>query len=66
MKNKIYQTDDIKAGFKFRYADGDLWHVVALFRDGKDMVVIKSWAKYKRYWVYKVCSMWNLLDWLNR
>ena len=67
MKNKEYTKEDIKVTFKFHYSDKDLWHVVSLFTDnGEDMVVIKSWAKYKRYWVYKVDSVEFILDWLNR
>jgi len=45
----------IKVGFKFHYYDRDLWHVVNLFKDNdRDYAVIKSWAKYKQRWLYKV------------
>lgn len=46
---------EIKVGEKFYYYDRDLWHIVNIFQDGDDtMVVIKSWAKYKNRWCYKV------------
>ena len=68
MKNEIkeYTKDDIKVGFKFHYWDKDLWHVVSLFKDnGDDMVVIKSWAKYKQRWCYKVDYVCLLVEYLN-
>lgn len=48
---------DVKTGFKFRGLDRDLWHVVGTLPDGDStVVVVKSWAKYKRRWCYEVYS----------
>lgn len=52
---KKSKRPEIKVGEKFHYYDRDLWHIVNVFQDGEDtMVVIKSWAKYKNRWCYKV------------
>lgn len=46
---------EIKVGAKFHWWDRDLWHIVNIFQDGDDtMVVLKSWAKYRKHWCYKV------------
>ena len=46
---------EIKVGAKFHWWDRDLWHIINIFEDGEyTMVVLKSWAKYKNRWVYKV------------
>lgn len=46
---------EIKIGSKFHWWDRDLWHIVNIFYDGDyEMIVLKSWAKYKNRWVYEV------------
>ncbi len=51
---KKFKVPEIKVGEKFHYYDRDLWHIVNIFQDGEDtMVVIKSWV-YKNRWCYKV------------
>ncbi len=46
---------EIKVGQKFRWYDRDLWHIIAIINDnGEDLIILKSWAKYKSRWVYKV------------
>ena len=46
---------EIKSGQKFRWYDRDLWYIVDLLKDGdQELVVLKSWARNKSYWVYKV------------
>lgn len=63
--NKKYETldDFIKVypiGKKFHYIDHDLWHIVTYFKDSDNhFVVIKSWAKYKQKWVYKVENLFT-------
>ena len=48
---------EIKVGAKFLWWDRDLWHIINIFEDnGEEMVVLKSWAKYKQRWVYQVES----------
>jgi len=62
-KNK---RPEIKVGEKFHYYDRDLWHIVNIFEDGEyTMVVIKSWAKYKARWCYKVEHKETLEWWFN-
>ena len=57
----------IKVGLKFHYYDRDLWHVVNLFKDGDtDFAVIKSWAKYKQRWCYKVEAVEWILWYLEQ
>ena len=59
MKKKL----EIKVGEKFYYDDRDLWHIVNVFQDGENtMVVIKSWVKYKKHWCYRVEHK-ETLDW---
>ena len=44
-------------GQKFRWYDRDLWYIVNIFQDnGEDLIVLKSWAKYKNRWTYRVES----------
>jgi hypothetical protein len=60
------KSNEIKPGLKFRGFDRDPWYVVTLFEDkGEEFVVIKSWAKYKQYWVYKVEAKESLQEWLE-
>ena len=60
------KSNEIKPGLKFRGWDRDLWHVVALFEDsGEELVVIKSWAKYTQHWVYRVKVKEVLQEWLE-
>lgn len=48
---------EIKVGEKFHWWDRDLWHIIDIFKDGdNEMIVLKSWAKYKNRWCYKVES----------
>ena len=48
---------EIKVGQKFRWYDRDLWYIVNIFQDnGEDLIVLKSWAKYKNRWTYRVES----------
>ena len=55
----------LKPGFKYRYLKS-LWHVVTVFTDnGEEMVVVKSWAKYKRIWIYDVIHKETLIWYLT-
>lgn len=48
---------EIKVGQKFRWYDRCLWYIVNIFQDnGEDLIVLKSWAKYKNRWIYRVES----------
>ena len=52
---------EIKVGTKFHWWDRDLWHIINIFEyEGSELVVLKSWAKYKNRWVFKVDSMENI------
>lgn len=52
---------EIKVGAKFHWWDRDLWHIINVFEDdGETLVVLKSWAKYKHRWVFKVDSKENI------
>lgn len=52
---KKCKRPSIEVGSKFRWYDRDLWHIVNIFQDKEDtMIVIKSWAKYKNRWCYQV------------
>ena len=52
---------EIKVGAKFHWWDRDLWHIINIFEDdGCTLVVLKSWAKYKQRWVFKVDSKENI------
>lgn len=60
---KKSKRPEIKVGAKFHYYDRDLWHIVNIFQDGEDtMIVMKSWAKYKNRWCYKVEDK-EILEW---
>ena len=62
MKKK-FKIPDIKVGAKFYWWDRDLWHIIHIFEDeGTELIVLKSWAKYKQRWVFKVDFKDNL-DW---
>ena len=55
---------EIKPGLKYRGIDRDLWYVVALINDaGNELVVIKSWNKWKRNWFYNIASR-NNFQWI--
>lgn len=55
MAAKRKKNPEIKVGEKFHWWDRDLWHIVNIFKDGDcEMIVLKSWAKYKNRWVYNV------------
>jgi hypothetical protein len=57
---------EIKPGQKFRWYDRDLWYIVDTLKDGdQELVVLKSWAKYKGYWVYKVESRESMEYWFD-
>jgi len=59
-RRRVYK---IEVGENFYWSDRDLWHIVHIFDDGDDtMVVMKSWAKYKKRWVYQVVSK-ELIEW---
>lgn len=46
---------EIKVGAKFHWWDRDLWHIINIFEDdGETLVVLKSWAKYRQKWIFKV------------
>ena len=63
MKRKVYKIEE---GEKFYWYDRDLWHIVHIFNDNDDtMVVLKSWSKYKQRWCYQVSSMDNLQWWFS-
>lgn len=58
---KKCKRPSIEVGSKFRWYDRDLWHIINIFEDGgKELVVLKSWAKYKNRWVFKVDFKENL------
>ena len=62
-KRRVYK---IKVGEKFYWYDRDLWHIVHIFNDGDDeMVVLKSWSKYKQRWCYQVSSIETLNWWFS-
>lgn len=53
----------VEVGKKFYWSDRDLWHIVHIFIDGDDtMVVLKSWSKYKKRWCYQVTYK-EVLEW---
>ena len=61
--SKKFKIPEIKVGSKFHWWDRDLWHIINIFEDeGTELVVLKSWAKYKQRWVFKVDFKDNL-DW---
>ena len=63
MKKKYLKKPRIKEGEKFRYYDRCLWHIVGMMKDGDtDLVVIKSWNKYKQAWMYKAETK-SMLQW---
>lgn len=52
---------ELKPGLKLRGWDRTLWHVVGTLPDGDvELWVMKSWAKYKNYWVYEVHDRWSM------
>ena len=58
---------EIKVGQKFRWYDRDLWYIVNIFQDnGEDLIVLKSWAKYRAYWIYKVESRDTMEYWFEK
>ena len=60
---KKFKIPEIKVGSKFHWWDRDLWHIIHIFEDeGTELVVLKSWAKYKQRWVFKV-DFKDSLDW---
>jgi hypothetical protein len=60
------KSNEIKPGLRYRGHDQDPWYVVNLFEDnGETLVVVKSWAKHRRHWIYKVEMKDLLQEWLN-
>ena len=58
---------EIKVGSKFHWYDRDLWHIIDIFQDGdEEMIVLKSWAKYRNRWIYQVEYRFILEDYLDR
>lgn len=48
---------EIKPGLKYRGIDRDLWYVVSVINDaGNELVVVKSWNKWKKNWFYNIGS----------
>lgn len=59
-KRKVYK---IEVGEKLYWSDRNLWHIVHIFNDGEDtMIVMKAWSKYKQRWMYQVAHR-ELVDW---
>lgn len=57
----------IEVGSKFHWYDRDLWHIIDIFQDGdEEMIVLKSWAKYRNRWIYQVEYRFILEDYLDR
>lgn len=57
----------IEVGSKFHLWDRNLWHIIDIFQDGdEEMIVLKSWAKYRNGWIYQVEYRFILEDYLNR
>lgn len=57
---------EIKVGTKFHWWRKELWHIVNVFKDGDEtMVVLKSWAKYRNKWVYEVDYAWDLEEFFD-
>ena len=64
---KKCKRPSIEVGSKFRWYDRDLWHIIDIFQDGdEEMIVLKSWAKYKHRWIYQVEYRFILEDYLDR
>lgn len=64
---KKCKRPSIEVGSKFRWYDRDLWHIIDIFQDGdEEMIVLKSWAKYKNRWIYQVEYRFILEDYLDR
>ena len=54
----------IKPGLKYRGLDRDLWYVVTIISDdGNELVVTKSWNKWKQSWYYTIASL-NSIQWI--
>ena len=48
----------IKPGLKYRGIDRDLWYIVTIISDdGNELVVTKSWNKWKQSWLYTIASL---------
>ena len=48
---------EIKPGLKYRGIDRDLWYVITIITDdGNELVVSKSWNKWKQSWLYTIAS----------
>lgn len=57
---------EIKVGEKFRWYDRDVWHIIGFVQDGnQELVALKSWAKYKLRWVYKLESRESMEQWFD-
>lgn len=52
---------EIKPGLKYRGIDRDLWYVVTIISDdGNELVVSKSWNKWKQSWLYAIASIGSI------
>jgi len=57
---------EIKLGEKFRWYDRDLWYIIGFVQDkDQELVALKSWAKYKGYWVYKLVTREEMEEWFE-
>ena len=60
------RTYKIEVGEKFHWYDRDLWHIINIFQhDNETFVVLKSWAKYKNRWVFKVDTKESIEWWFS-
>ena len=57
---------EIKIGEKFRWYDRDIWYIIGFVQDGDQVLVaLKSWARVRSKWVYKLESKEIMEEWFN-
>lgn len=66
-RNFCYGEDNsvlhVEVGDKLYYEDMELWHVIGFVKDGdEDLVILKSWNKYKGWWIYRVHEPWLFME----
>ncbi len=58
-----YRVYNIEVGEKFYWSDRNLYHIVHIFNDEDDtMVVMKFWNKYRKNWHYETVHK-ELVEW---